>query len=187
MNEELEFYLDEAKEAMNLAYRHLETELTRIRAGKASPDMLGDLRIEYYGSMTLITQLATIKAIDARTIVVSPFERKTLQDIERSIFQANLGVTPQNDGEIIRIVMPPTTEERRRELVKKAKAFGEDAKVSLRNARKEAMVGIKQLVKDGLSEDEGKDAENKVQDLVNAFTAKIDKLNEAKEKEIMTI
>lgn len=187
MNEEIAFYLDAAKEAMDHAYEHLESELTKIRAGKASPDMLNGIRVEYYGAMTPINQLATIKNLDAKTLVITPFEKGTLQDIERAIFQANLGMTPQNDGDFIRIVMPPTTEDRRRELVKKAKAFGEDAKVSLRNARRDANDGVKELVKEGLSEDQGKDGESKIQDITNAYTTKIDKLVDAKEKEIMTI
>ncbi|MCB0501798.1 MAG: ribosome recycling factor [Bacteroidetes bacterium] len=187
MNEEVAFYLDSAKESMQQAYEHLEYELTKIRAGKASPDMLAGLKVEYYGMATPINQVASIKTTDAKTLVVIPFEKGILQDIERSIFQANLGFTPQNDGESIRIILPPTTEERRRSLAKNVKAHGEDAKVSLRNARKEANDGIKELVKDGLSEDLGKTAEHNIQDLTDSFTAKIDKLVAAKEKEVMTV
>ncbi len=185
--EEVKFYLDAAKEGMDHAYKHLEQELTKIRAGKANPEMLSGLKVEYYGMMTPINQVASIKSLDAKTLIITPFEKSILQEIEKSIFQANLGFTPQNDGETIRIVLPPTTEERRRELVKNAKAFGEDAKVSLRNARKEANDGIKDLVKEGLSEDQGKDAESDIQNLTNQFASKIDILIDAKEKEVMTV
>ncbi|MEZ5006822.1 MAG: ribosome recycling factor [Chitinophagales bacterium] len=187
MNEEVAFYIDSAKEGMQQAYEHLEYELTKIRAGKASPDMLAGLKIEYYGMMTPINQVASVKTTDAKTLVIVPFEKAVLQDIERSIFQANLGFTPQNDGETIRIILPPTTEERRLNLAKTVRAHGEDAKVSLRNVRKEGNDGIKDLVKDGLSEDLGKTAESKIQDLTNSFSDKIDKLIAAKEKEVMTV
>lgn len=187
MNEEIAFYIDAAKESMNHAYAHLEKELTKIRAGKASPDMLSGLKVEYYGMATPINQVASVKTIDAKTLVVTPFEKAVLQEIEKSIFQANMGFTPMNDGETIRIVLPPTTEERRRELVKNAKALGEDAKVSLRNARREANDGIKDLVKDGLSEDAGKGAEGSIQTLTNDYAAKIDKLIAAKELEVMKV
>ena len=187
MDEEVKFYIDAAQEGMDHSYDRLERELTKIRAGKASPDMLRGLKIEYYGLQTLINQVASIKSTDAKTLLITPFEKAVLHDIERSIFQANLGFTPQNDGETIRIVLPPLTEERRLELGKNAKAYGEDAKVSLRNVRREANEGIKELVKDGLSEDQGKSAEALIQKLTDEHSLKIDRLIDAKEKEIMTV
>ncbi len=187
MNEEVAFYLEAAREGMQHVYDHLEKELTHIRAGKASPAMLSDIKVEYYGISTPLNQLATVKALDAKTLVITPFEKALVAEIEKSIFQANLGITPQNDGELVRIVIPPTTEDRRRELVKKSKVHGEDAKVSVRNNRRDAIHGVKDLVKEGLSEDLGKDAEDDIQGLTNKFSGMIDKLLHAKEEEIMTV
>lgn len=188
MNEDIQLYIDLARDAMKQAYDHLEIELSKIRAGKVSPDMLSLVRVDYYGASTPILQVATIKSLDARTLIITPFEKSLLGDIEKGIFKANIGMTPQNDGEVIRIVMPPTTEERRRELVKKSKAHGEDAKISIRSARKEANEGVRQLAKDGqISEDLEKNAEADIQELTNTWTHKIDELLAAKEKEIMTV
>ncbi len=187
MNEEVAFYIDAAKESMQNTLVHLEDELTKIRAGKASPAMLNGIKVEYYGSMTALNQLATVKTLDAKTLVITPFEKPLLQEIEKAIFQANLGITPQNDGDFIRLVLPPTTEERRRDLVKQSKGHGEHSKVSIRNARKEANDAIKELVKEGLSEDLGKDAENNIQNLTNTYSKKIDELLSLKEEEIMTV
>lgn len=187
MNEEVEIYLDEARTSMAGALNHLENELTRIRAGKASPDMLSGLKVMYYGMETPINQACTIKSLDARTLVISPFEKGLIGEIEKAIFQANLGVTPQNDGEVIRLILPPTTEERRRDLVKNSKAYGEQAKVSIRNVRKDANEGIRDLVKEGLSEDEGKSAEDEIQTLTNSYIKKVDDLLAKKEVEIMTV
>lgn len=187
MNEEVEIYLDEARTSMAGALNHLENELTRIRAGKASPDMLSGIKVNYYGVETPINQACTIKSLDARTLVISPFEKGLIGEIEKAIFQANLGVTPQNDGEVIRLILPPTTEERRRDLVKNTKAYGEQAKVSIRNVRKDANEGIRDLVKEGLSEDEGKSAEEEIQNLTNNFIKKVDDLLAKKEVEIMTV
>jgi ribosome recycling factor len=187
MNEEVEIYLDEARTSMAGALNHLENELTRIRAGKASPDMLSGLKVTYYGMETPINQACTIKSLDARTLVISPFEKGLIGEIEKAIFQANLGVTPQNDGEVIRLILPPTTEERRRDLVKNSKAYGEQAKVSIRNVRKDANEGIRDLVKEGLSEDEGKSAEDEIQSLTNNYIKKVDDLLAKKEVEIMTV
>jgi ribosome recycling factor len=184
MSEEIKFYLEAAEESMVHAYEHLEHELTKIRAGKVSPDMLSDVRVEYYGAATPINQLATIKTLDARTLVITPFEKGLLPEVEKGIFAANIGLTPQNDGELIRIVMPPTTEDRRRELVKNAKHFGEEAKISIRNARKDAIHHIKES---GASEDMISNGEIDVQELTNKFTHKVDELIKAKEKEIMTV
>ena len=184
MIEEIKFYQEAAQEGMAHAYDHLEHELTKIRAGKVSPDMLSDVRIEYYGTATQLNQLATIKILDARTLIITPFEKGILPEIEKSIFAANIGLTPQNDGELIRIVMPPTTEERRHELVKKAKAFGEEAKVSIRNTRKDALHHMHDL---DASEDMTKNAEIDIQTLTDKYTNKVDALLAAKESEIMTI
>lgn len=187
MNEEVQFIIDETKESMMKALKHLEEELRRVRAGKASPDMLSAIKVEYYGMPTPLQQVASVKLQDARTLMITPFERKLIGDIERSIFQANLGVTPQNDGENIRITIPPMTEERRKELVKQSKAAGETCKVSIRGARKDGNDEIKSLLKDGLSEDMAKGAEEDIQNMTNDHIAKVDKMLALKEEEIMTI
>jgi len=188
MNEEIAFYLEAAEDSMKHAYDHLEAELTKIRAGKVSPDMLSLVRVEYYGASTPLNQLAAIKTLDAKTLIITPFDKSMLSEIEKGIFQANIGMTPMNDGEMIRIVMPPTTEERRRELVKKAKAHGEDTKVSVRSARKEANEGVRDLIKEhSISEDAEKNAEMDIQEMTNKWSKKVDILLAAKEKEIMTV
>ena len=158
-----------------------------MRAGKASPDMVSGITVEYYGSPTPINQVASVKLLDARTLVIVPFERKMIADVERAIFQSNIGITPQNDGENIRLTVPPMTEERRRELVKQSKNHGEQTKIVVRNARKDGNEMIKDLVKNGLSEDIGKDSEEKIQSLTNEYNAKVDKMLVVKEEEIMTI
>lgn len=187
MIEEVDFVLDETRDAMVKALKHLEEDLRRVRAGKASPDMLSGVMVEYYGLPTPLNQVASVKLLDARTLIITPFERKIIGDIERAVFQSNLGVTPQNDGENIRINMPPMTEERRRDLVKQAKQYGETTKVAIRNARKEGNDAIKGLLKEGLSEDMAKDAEETIQSLTNDNIAKVDKMIALKEQEIMTI
>lgn len=187
MNEEVQFVIDETKEAMRGSLKHLEDELRKIRAGKASPDMLSNIRVEYYGIPTPLQQVASVKMQDVKTLLITPFERKLINDIERAIFQANLGVTPQNDGENIRIIIPPMTEDRRKDLVKQSKAIGETTKVSIRTARKDGNDEIKALVKDGLSEDASKDAEANIQNLTNQHIEKVDKMLALKEEEIMTI
>lgn len=185
--EEINFYLDEAKELMVKAIEHFETEIAKVRAGKASPSMFNGVNVDYYGSATPINQVASVTNQDARTLVISPWEKPMLQEIERAIMGANLGVTPMNDGDFIRIVMPPLTEERRRDLVKQVKEYSENAKISLRNVRRDANDGLKQLQKDGTSEDLIKDAESNVQNITNDYAAKIDTILVAKEKEIMTV
>lgn len=185
--EEVQMILDETKDAMFKALKHLEDELRKVRAGKASADMLSGITVEYYGTPTPIHQIASIKLLDARTLVVVPFERKLISDVERAIFQSNIGITPQNDGENIRLSVPPTTEERRRDLVKQSKAYGEQTKIVIRNARKDGNEMIKDLVKDGLSEDIGKDSEETIQQLTNEYNGKVDKMLVVKEEEIMTI
>jgi ribosome recycling factor len=187
MEEEVQMILDETKDSMFKALKHLEEELRKVRAGKASIDMLNGITVEYYGAPTPINQVASIKLLDARTLAVVPFERKIISDIERAIFQSNIGITPQNDGENIRLSVPPTTEERRRDLVKQSKNYGEQTKIVIRNARKDGNEMIKALVKDGLSEDTGKVAEESIQQLTNEYNTKVDKMLVVKEEEIMTI
>ncbi len=187
MEEEIEFILDSAKEAMAKAIEHLEKNLTKIRAGKASPSMLDTVFVDYYGSQTPLNQVANVGTMDARTLTVQPWEKTMLEPIERAIINSNLGLNPQNNGEMILINIPQLTEERRRDLVKQAKAEVEDAKVSIRNARKEANDEVKKLEKDGLSEDRAKDLEGEIQDLTDKFGAKADKILDAKEADIMKV
>ena len=187
MSDDLEFILEEAREDMKKALDHLETELIKIRAGKASPQMLEGLTVDYYGSPTVLNQVANVSAMDARTLTIQPWEKNMLQPIERAIINANLGVTPQNDGNIIRLFMPPLTEERRREFVKRAGGEGEQSKVAIRSLRREAIEQIKKLQKDGLSEDEAKDAEKEIQDITDKNIALVEKHLAAKEKEIMAV
>lgn len=175
------------EDGMKKAITHLETELVKIRAGKANPNMLEGIMAEYYGSPTPISQIANISALDARTISVQPWEKNMLQPIERAIIAANIGINPQNDGNVIRLFLPPLTEERRKELVKRCNGEGEHAKVSVRNIRRDAIEHIKKLQKDGLSEDTAKDAEAEVQDQTNKYIALIEKHLAAKEKEIMAV
>lgn len=187
MSEELDLVMDDTSEQMSKAIAHLETELTKIRAGKASPAMLDGLNVDYYGSPTPISQVANISVLDVRTISIQPWEKNMLQPIERSIMQANIGITPQNDGNQIRLFMPPLTEERRRELFKKASAEGEQSKVAIRNIRRDAIEAVKKLQKDGLSEDVAKDAEKNIQDLTDKHIVLVDKHLTAKEKEMMSV
>jgi ribosome recycling factor len=187
MNEELKFLFDTTREAMDNAMSHLDSELQKIRAGKASPMMLSKVVVDYYGSLTPINQVANVNAIDGRTLSIQPFEKSLLEEIEKGIAHANLGLNPQNNGESILINIPALTEERRMGLSKQAKAEGEDAKVGVRNARKDANDDIKRLKNDGLSEDQSKDAEAEIQKITDVFSAKIDALIEAKEKDIMTV
>lgn len=187
MQADVEIFIEMANESMSAAIDHLQKELVKIRTGKASPTILGGLIVPYYGSPTPLSQVANISAADARTLVIQPWEKNMLAPIEKVIFESNLGITPQNDGEIIRLSIPPLTEERRKEFVKKAKALAEEAKVSIRNARREAMEGVKKAIKDGFPEDMGKKIEDSIQETTDSFGKKVDKLIEAKEKDIMTI
>lgn len=187
MSEEINKITGDTEGAMQKALNHLEAELVKIRAGKANPNMLDGIMADYYGNPTAINQIANISALDARTISVQPWEKNMLQAIERAITMANIGINPQNDGNIIRLFLPPLTEERRRELVKRCNAEGEHAKVSVRNIRRDGIEGIKKLQKDGLSEDISKDAEKEAQDLTDKYIALIEKHLEAKEKEIMAV
>ena len=187
MTEEVSMVLDMTKESMGSSLEHLKTELSKIRTGKASPAMFEAVKAEYYGASTPLSQLATISTMDAKTIVIKPFDKSALEEIEKGIFAANLGLTPQNDGETILISIPVLTEERRKEFVKKGKELGETCKISLRNSRKESLDAIKKLGTDGLSEDNVKDAEAEVQSIINGFSKKVDEYVAAKEKDIMTI
>lgn len=179
--------LENAKISMDKAINHLESELQKVRAGKASPAMLESIMVDYYGSMVPLSNTASVNSQDSRTLVVQPWEKSMLTPIEKAIQAANLGFNPQNDGVLIRIMVPALTEERRKQLSKTAKSFGEDAKVGIRTVRKDSMEHIKKLQKDGLPEDEAKSGETKIQVLTDAASAKVDKHVEQKEKEIMTV
>lgn len=187
MNEEIKFILDSTKEAMDSAMTHLDNQLQKIRAGKASPLMLSSVMVDYYGTATPLQQVANVSTIDGRTLSIQPWEKSIIEEIEKAIINANLGLNPQNNGESILINVPALTEERRINLSKQAKAEGEHAKVGIRNARKEANDEVKKLKDDGLSEDIAKDAESSVQDVTNTFSNKIDALIDAKDKDIMTV
>ena len=178
---------DEFKNDNNKSLAHLDNELTKIRAGKATPSMLNGVMVDYYGSPTAIQQVANISTMDARTITVQPWEKSMLGEIAKGIINSNLGFAPQNNGEVLIISVPPLTEERRRDLVKRAKTEGENAKVGIRNNRKDALDMVKDLKNEGLSEDMFKDAENEIQNITNSFVKKVDDLMDVKEKEIMTI
>lgn len=184
MNEDIQFILDSTKESMDTALKHLEKQLLNIRAGKASPAMLGSVMVDYYGSMTPLQQVSNVNTPDGRTITVQPWEKNMLQEIERAILIANLGFTPMNNGETIIINIPPLTEERRLVLAKQAKAEAEDAKVGIRNHRKEALHEIKKLE---ASEDLTNNAEIDVQKLTDDYVKKVDEILATKEKEILTV
>lgn len=184
MNEELDFIIDSAEEAMKNAISHLEKQLVNIRAGKASPAMLGSVLVDYYGAQTPLTQVANVNTPDARTITIQPFEKSLIQPIEKGIMQANLGFNPMNNGDSVIINVPPLTEERRKELAKQAKSEAEDAKVGVRNDRKNANQEIKKI---DVSEDMKKGAEEEIQALTDKYISKIDSILAVKEKEIMTV
>ncbi len=179
--------LEEKTATMNKAINHLEAELVKIRAGKASPSMLDGINVDYYGNPTPLNQAANITVLDARTISIQPWEKTMLGPIEKGIMAANIGITPQNDGNTIRLFLPPLTEERRKELVKRCNAEGENAKISIRNIRRDAIEQIKKLQKEGVSEDECKDAEKEAQDTTDRFIALVEKHLAFKEKEIMAV
>ncbi len=185
--EEIEFILDSTKESMVGSIAHLEKEFLNIRAGKASPQMLGSVFVDYYGAQTPLSQIANVNVPDARTITVQPYEKSMLHPIEKAIMIANIGFNPMNNGDVIIINVPALTEERRRDLVKQAKAESEDAKIGIRNARKDANTEIKKLEKEGTSEDLCKNAEDEVQKLTDSFIRKIDEHLANKEAEIMKV
>lgn len=187
MTEEIQLILGEFKDSNEKSLGHLTTELEKIRAGKATPSMLDSVKVDYYGTQTALSQVANVATLDARTITVQPWERKLLDEISRGIINSNLGLSPQNNGEMIIINVPALTEERRKEFVKKAKAEGEAAKVAIRNNRKDANDMLKLLKTDGLPEDMGKDAEAKIQDITNIYSSKIDDLVNLKEADIMKV
>lgn len=187
MSEELSLIMDDAEEHMKKAIQHLEIGLVKIRAGRANPNMLDGIVVDYYGTPTPIGQVGNISVVDARTITIQPWEKNMLQPIERSIINSNIGLTPQNDGNIIRLFLPPLTEERRKELVKRVNGEGELTKVAVRSIRRDAIESIKKLQKEGLSEDAAKDAEKDIQVLTDRYSAQIDKHLEAKDKEIMSV
>jgi len=187
MTEELQLIYDEFKASNSKSLTHLENELVKVRAGKATPSMLQGVMVDYYGSPTPIQQVANIATMDARTLTVQAWEKNMLNEIAKGIMNANLGLNPQSNGEQLIIQVPALTEERRKELVKRAKAEGEHAKVGVRNNRKDSLDLVKDLKNEGLSEDSIKDAENEIQNITNSFIKKIDDLVDAKEKDIMTI
>lgn len=187
MVEEITSIISVADDHMKKAISHLEAELVKIRAGKANPQMLDGLVVDYYGSHVPINQVANVSVMDARTLTIQPWEKNMVQPIERAIIAANIGVTPQGDGVMIRLSLPPLTEERRKELVKKCLVEGEHSKVTIRNIRRDAIEHIKKLQKNGLSEDAAKDAEDEVQEVTNKFIVMVEKHLVLKEKEIMSV
>ncbi len=187
MQEEVQLVYEMTREKMDKALEHLDTELSRIRAGKANIHILDGIMVDYYGAMTPLNQVSNISTPDAKTIAIQPWEKKMIDPIEKAIQQANIGINPINNGELIRLIIPPLTEERREALVKQVKNEGENARVSIRNSRREANEEYKQMQKQGLAEDDAKRAEENIQELTNEYTEKIDKIVEAKEEDIMTI
>jgi ribosome recycling factor len=187
MQETIDDIIQQCSEQMDLAIDHLRKELSKIRTGKASTGMLEGLQVDYYGNNTPLSQVANVGIADARTITIQPWEKSMLAKIEQAIFAANLGITPMNDGEIVRISIPPLTEERRRDLAKQSKAMGEEAKVALRHARHKAIDFVKKEVKDGYPEDIGKRREAEVDKMLHTHSESIDELIAAKEKDIMTV
>lgn len=185
--EEIQMHLDEAKELMDKSVKHVRSELVKIRAGKANASMLDGIMVEYYGTPTPLSQMSSITAPDARTLMIKPWEKSVIPDIEKAIINSDLGLNPQNDGEQVIINIPSLTEERRQSLVKQVKQEGEQGKISIRNIRKDTNDSLKQLQKEGASEDEVKRAEEKVQELTDQHSKQIDDILESKEKEIMTV
>lgn len=180
-------YLDPAEEKMEMAVMYLDETLQRIRAGKANPKILDGIRVDYYGSQAPISNVANVSVPDARTIAITPWEKSMFKEIEKAIINSDLGITPENNGEVIRIGIPPLTEERRRQLVKQCKTEAEQAKVSVRNARRDAIEGLKKAIKQGMPEDVEKDAETTAQKIHDKYLKRIDEIFTAKEKEILTV
>jgi len=187
MNEDVQMVYEMTKERMEKALEHLDNELNRIRAGKANVHILDGVMVDYYGSPTPLNQVSNISTPDAKTIMVQPWEKTMIDPIEKALMISNVGITPSNNGEVIRLIIPQLTEERRRDLVKQVKTEGENARVSVRNARREANDEYKSMQKDGLSEDEAKTAEDNIQKLTDEFNEKVEEIVEAKDKDIMTI
>lgn len=187
MTELIQMAFEEGRENAENTLNHLLAEFSKLRTGKANPTMLSGILVNYYGATTPINQLANVSASDSRTLAIQPYDKTAIDAIEKAIFEANLGLTPQNDGELIRISIPPLTQERRGELVKKAKAISEESKVSLRNIRRDILDVVKQEVKDGYPEDQGKRDEEKVRTFLNEYYDKVVSHLETKEKDILTI
>jgi ribosome recycling factor len=187
MEEDVQLLLDITEEKMEKAMNHLHDELARLRAGKANPQMLDGIHVDYYGTNTPLNQVSNINTPDPRTIVVQPWEKKMLEPVEKAIMHANLGFNPVNNGEVLRIVVPALTEERRRILVKQARGEGESGRISIRNARRDANEELKKMQKDGLPEDIVKRTEQDVQKLTDSYIQKVDELLQKKEDDIMTI
>jgi len=187
MNEEVELVIEETKDRMQKALEHLEYELARLRAGRANPVLLDGITVDYYGLNSPLSQVSNINTPDPKTILIQPWEKNMLGTIEKAILAANIGLTPMNNGEVIRISIPPLTEERSHQLVKQVRNEGETAKISLRNARKWANDELKKMLKDGLPEDVEKDATENIQEMTHDFSAKVDKIMAMKEKEVMTV
>jgi ribosome recycling factor len=187
MTEDIASIIATAQDHMKKAIGHLESELVKIRAGKANPQMLDGIVVDYYGAPMPINQVANISVMDARTLSIQPWEKNMLQPIERAIIAANIGINPQNDGALIRLFLPPLTEERRKELVKRCQGEGEHSKVAIRNIRRDAIEHIKRLQKNGLSEDAAKDAETDVQGVTDKFISAVETHLTSKEKEIMSV
>ena len=187
MNEEIELIFEETKDRMNMAIDHLEHELARLRAGRANPALLDGISVDYYGVRSPLSQVSNINTPDPKTIIVQPWEKNMVAVIEKAIMAANIGVMPVNNGEIIRISIPPLTEERRHALVKQVRTEGETAKISIRNARKWANDELKRLLKEGLPEDLEENAEEDVQEITTSYNGKVDKIVIAKEKDVMTV
>jgi len=180
-------YVKGAEEKMESAVEHLDEQLSHIRAGKANPKILDGVKVLYYGSLVPLTNVASVNTPDAKTIIITPWEKPLIKDIEKAILNSDVGITPENNGEIIRLGIPPLTEERRRQLAKQSKQEAESAKISVRNARRDAIDALKKSIKDGVPEDVEKDAEAEVQKIHDKFIKKVDELYAAKEKEIMTV
>ena len=187
MSEELAQINSNAEDAMNKAIQHMEAELQKIRAGKANPQMLEGISVDYYGSPTPLSQVANVNVLDARTLTIQPWEKNMLQPIERAIIASNMGINPQNDGIMIRMFLPPLTEERRKELVKKCHGEAEHSRITIRNIRRDAIEQVKKLQKNGLSEDIAKDSEADIQALTDKYISQIEKHLALKEKEIMVV
>lgn len=184
---DVKHYIDPAEEKMEMSVTYLEEALAHIRAGKANPKILDCIRVNYYGSSAPITNVANVAVPDARTITITPWEKSMFKEIEKAIINSELGITPENNGEVIRISIPPLTEERRKALVKQSKAEAEQAKISVRNARRDAIEGLKKAIKEGMPEDVEKDAEAKVQKIHDKYLKRIEEVFAAKEKEILTV
>jgi ribosome recycling factor len=187
MDELVKMVLDETGAKMDKSIQHLENELAKIRAGKATPRIVDGIMVEYYGVMTPISQITNIGTPDVKTVAIQPWEKNMIHPIEKAIMQANIGITPENNGEIIRLNIPPLTEERRKNLVRQVKQEGEETKVGIRNSRRDANDELKQLQKDGLPEDEEKNGESEVQKLTDEYIVRVEKIIESKEKDIMTV